>query len=165
MWISDYSGWVVSVIFSLIRFLQAQGNDTFLPIYVLCFAHVLRCYLVGNMFSAPQHSSSLIYSFRCNCGLRTNQRLNVRIKHILTKIRLGNYFANHINNSYGSAIAENLINNHDCASSYSVDLFTILSRPHSHFHLKVLETLHILTHKPSLCKQRESLLCLNLITI
>ena len=31
--------------------------------------------------------------------------------------------------------------------------FTILSKSHSDFHLKVLETVHILTHKPSLCKQ------------
>ena len=81
------------------------------------------------------------------------------------KIRVGNYFADHINNSYGSAIAENLINNRDCASSQSADLFTILSRSHSDFNLKVLETIHILTHKPSLCKQRACLLGLNLITI
>ena len=62
-------------------------------------------------------------------------------------------------------IAEHLINNRDCASSYSVDLLTILSGSHSHFRLKILETIHILTHKPSLCKQRECLLGLNLITI
>ena len=81
------------------------------------------------------------------------------------KIRLGNYFADYINNTYGSAIAEYLINNCDCALSYSADLFTILSRSHSDFHLKVLETIHILTHKLSLCKQRECLLGLNSITI
>ena len=54
-----------------------------------------------------------------------------------TKIRQGIYFADHINNTYGSSIAEHLINNRDCASSYRVDLFTILSRSHSDFHLKV----------------------------
>ena len=82
-----------------------------------------------------------------------------------TKIRLGNYFADHIDNTYGSAIAEHLINNRDCASTYSADLLTILSRSHSDFHLKMLETIYILTHKPSLCKQRECLLGLNVITI
>ena len=116
-----------------------------------------------------QHSSALIYSFLCVCGLqyieRTNQRLDARIKHVPTKIRLGNYFADHINNTHGSSIAEHQINNHDCASSYSADLFTILSRSHSDFHLKVLETNHILTHKASLCKLRKCLLGLNLITI
>ena len=81
------------------------------------------------------------------------------------KIQLGNYFADHINNKYESSIAEHRINNRDCASSYSADLFTILSRSHSDFHLKVLETIHISTYKPSLCKQKECLLGLNLITI
>ena len=70
-----------------------------------------------------------IYSFRCVCSLqcigRTIQRLDARIKHVPTKIRLGNYFADHINNTYGSVIAEHLVNNRDCASSYNVDLFII----------------------------------------
>ena len=76
-----------------------------------------------------------------------------------TNIRLGNYFADYINNTYGSSITEHLINNRDCASSYSADLFTILSRSHSDFHLKVFDTIHILTHEPSLCKQRECFFC------
>ena len=80
--------------------------------------------------------------------MRTNQRLAARIKqHVPTKIQLGNYFADHIDSNYRAAIAEHLINNRDCASSYSVDLFNILSRSNSHFHLKVLETITILTHK------------------
>ena len=64
--------------------------------------------------------------------------MDARIKqYVPTKIRLGNYFTNHIINTYGSAIAAHLINNRDCASSYSANLFTILSRSHSDFHLKV----------------------------
>ena len=170
LFISGYLGLVISVIVLLIRSLLAYGSVTFLPICVSCFAHVLFCHPVGKMFSPPQHSSALIYSFKCICGLqyigRTNQRLDARIKqYVPTKIRLGNYFADHINNTYGSSIAEYLINNRDCASSYSEDLFTILSRSHSDFHLKVLETIHILTHKPSFCKQGECLLGLHLITI
>ena len=111
-----------------------------------------------------------IYSFRCTCGLqyigRTGQRLDARIKqYVPTKIRQENYFADHINNTYRSAIAEHLINNGECASTYSLDLFTILSRSHSDFHHKVFETIYILTHKPSLCKQREYLWGLNVITI
>ena len=118
---------------------------------------------------SPQHSSALIYSFTCTCGLQyigwTGQQVDAIIKqHMPIKIRLWNYFADHINNTYGSAIAERLINNHDCTSTYSVDLFTILSRSPSDFHLKVLETIYISTHKPSLCKQRECLLGLNAIT-
>ena len=69
---------------------------------------------------------------------RTGQRLDARVKlHVPTKIRLGNYFADHINYTYGSAFAEHLINNCECASTYSADLFTILSKSHSDFHLKV----------------------------
>ena len=118
----------------------------------------------------PQQSSSLICSFGCVCVLqyigRTNQCLDSRIKqHVLTKIWQGNYFADWINNTYGASFAEHLINNCNCASLYIENLFTILSKSHSDFHLKVLETIHILTYKPSLCKQRKCLLGLNLIII
>ena len=98
---------------------------------------------------------------RENKSTKWTQELN----NVPTKIQLGNYFADHINNTYGFSIAEHLINNHDCASSSSADLFTILSRSHPDFYLKVLETIHILTHKSSLCKQRKCLFGLNLITI
>ena len=147
LFISGYFGLVISVIVLLMRFLLAYGSVTFLPICVLCFAHVLFCHRVRKMLNPPprQHSSSLIYSFRCVCGLqyirRTNQRVNARIKQLVpTLIQLGNYFADYINNTYGSSIAGYLISSRDCASSYSEDLFTILSRSHSDFHLKVLET-------------------------
>ena len=142
-------------------------------------ACIRRCYFASNLRvvyrtrtvlpsgrkdAPPQHSSASIYSFRCTCGLqytgKTGQGLNVP-----TKIRLGNYVADHINNSYGSAIAEHLKNNRECTSTYSADVLTILSRSHSDFHLKVLETICILTHKPSPCKQRECLLGFNVITI
>ena len=141
-------------------------------------AYVLKCYFSSThgLFSHlvektffPQHSRSLIYSFTYVCRLqyilRTNQCLDSRIKHVPTKIRQGNYFADRINNTYRSSIAEHLINNCNCASSNSVDLFTILRKSHSDYHLKVLETIHIFTHKLSLCKQRECLLGLNLISI
>ena len=100
-----------------------------------------------------QHGSSLIYSFRCDCGLqynrRTNERLDSRIKQLVpTNIRQGNYFADQINNTYASSIAEHLINNRNCASSYSADLFTIPCKSHSDYHQMVLETIRILTHKP-----------------
>ena len=82
-----------------------------------------------------------------------------------TKIRLGNYFPDYINNTYRSAIAKHLINNRECASTFSADLFTILSWSHSDFYRKVLETMYILTHKASLCKEMECLLGLYVSTI
>ena len=36
-----------------------------------------------------------------------------------------------------SSIAEQLIKTHDCAEKLSVDLFSILNKSHSSFHLKV----------------------------
>ena len=59
------------------------------------------------------------------------------------RVQLGSCFADHINNTYGFAIVEHLINNRECASTYSADLFTILSRSHSDFHLKLLDTIHL----------------------
>ena len=43
--------------------------------------------------------------------------------------------------------------------------FTVLSWSSSDFHLKTLETIYILTYTPSLCKQRQCLFSLNVITI
>ena len=62
-----------------------------------------------------------------------------------TKKRQRKYFADRINNTYVSSIEEHLI--HNCPSSYSANLFTILSNSNSDYHLEVLETIHILTHK------------------
>ena len=59
-----------------------------------------------------------------------------------------------VKNTYGSSIAEHLINNCDCGEKFSIDLFSILRKSHSSFDLKVLETIHILSSRPSLCKQR-----------
>ena len=97
----------------------------------------------------------MIYSFKCNCGeqyiVRTNQCLDARIKHHMpTKIREGNWLADKGNNTYGLGIADNPINNRDCTFSYSDDLFTVLIKSHSDFHLKILKTLHILTYQTSL---------------
>ena len=113
-------------------------------------ARVRKCYFSSNLrvvfrtwailtsgrkdvLSLPhhtQHSSSLIHSFRCVCGLqyigRTNQSLDSRIKqHVPTKIRQGNDFADRINNTYESSIAEHLINNRNCVLSYSADFFLL----------------------------------------
>ena len=48
-----------------------------------------------------------------------------------------------LKNIYRSSIVEHLKNNRVCAENFSVDLFTILSKSHSSFHLEVLEIIHI----------------------
>ena len=79
--------------------------------------------------------------------------LDARIKHVPTKIRnfMGGLTDN-LRNTYGFSIAEQLINNRDCTEKFSVDFFSVLSKQHSSFHLKVLETIHILSGRLSLFK-------------
>ena len=124
----------------------------------------------GKDFLPPHHNNPLIYTYKCICGLqyigRTNQRLDARIKHVTTKIRNGTVSPTDIlRNTYGPSIGEHLINNRNCANSFSVDWFSVESKSHSLYHLKILETLYILTNKPALCKQREGLLGLNVINL
>lgn len=52
-------------------------------------------------------------------------------------------------NTSGSAIAEHLINNHQCTS------FSVVSQLHSDIHMKVLEILYIKSLQPSLRKQKK----------
>ena len=53
-----------------------------------------------------------------------------------------------------SAIAENLLNNSDCARNYSDSNFSIISKTRNDYYLRVLESLFIKTFKPNLCKQQ-----------
>ena len=66
--------------------------------------------------------------FWCFCGLnyirKANQNLNARIKHVPKKI--SNVIEGPMDNlwnTYGSFIAEHLINNRYCAEKFSVDFF------------------------------------------
>ena len=112
-------------------------------------------------------------SLTCCCGLcytgRTNQRLEARIKHVPTKIHNFDVgLTDNLKNTYWSSIAEQFINNCDYAEKFSVDLFSILNKAHSSFHLKVFETIYILSGRLSInsedvCKDlilfRRSLQC------
>ena len=70
-----------------------------------------------------------------------------------------------LRNIYVSFMPEHLINNRDSAEKFSVEFFSVLSKLHSSFHLKVLETIRILTDRLSLCKQSKCLLELNIISV
>ena len=141
----------------------SMPNTVFGDIYIYIYIYIY-------ILPTPNIVILWFILLHCVCGLqyigRTNQRLDSRIKHVPTeKKRQGNYFADRMINTYWYSIAEHLINNRNSAASNNSDLFTILSKSHSDYRLKVLETIHILCHKPSLCKQKECLLCLNLISI
>ena len=116
----------------------------------------------------PYHISSLIYKYTCGCGgdyiggtsnrldLRIKQRLSARILNLELK-------RGQLVNTSGSSIADHMINNRECVADFNVDRFSILSRSHSLYHLKVLETLYVRSLQPSLCKQRDCLLGSNVI--
>ena len=116
----------------------------------------------------PHHINSVIYKYTCSCGSdyigRTSNRLDLRIKeHLPARILNIELKRGQFVNTSGSSIADHMINSRECVTDFNVDRFSNLSRSHSLYHLKVLETLHVRSLEPSLCKQRDCLLGLNVI--
>ena len=96
----------------------------------------------------------------------TSDRLDLRIKqHLPARILNLELKRGQLANTSGSSIAEHIINSRECVADFNVDRFSILSRSHSIFHLKVLETLYVRYLQPSLCKQKDCLLELNVISL
>ena len=60
-----------------------------------------------------------------------------------------------------SAIGQHLLDNPDCAKLYNNDMFRIIGRARSSFHLAVLESIYI-QKKPPLCRQKELIISLGL---
>ena len=54
-----------------------------------------------------------------------------------------------------SAIGQHLLDNPDCAKLYNDDMFQIIGRARSSFHLAILGSIYIQTKKPPLCRQKE----------
>ena len=87
----------------------------------------------------------------------TSQRLEGRIaQHVPKKIVkcLGAPLDGKETISTTSAIAEHLLNNPDCGAKYSKNMFSVVSHGRSEFHLKVLESINIMSKDPILCKQK-----------
>ena len=61
-----------------------------------------------------------------------------------------------------SAIGQHLLDNPDCAKLYYDDIFRIIGRARSSFHLAVSESIYFQTKKPSLCRQKEFVFSLGL---
>ena len=118
----------------------------------------------------PHQIDSVIYKYTCSCGSdyvgRTSNRLDLCIRqHLPTRILNLRLIRGHLANASGSSIAERMINSREYVADFNVDRFSILSRSHSLFHLKGLNTLYIRSLQPSLCKQRDCLLGLNVISL
>ena len=116
------------------------------------------------------HINSVIYKYTCSCGSdyidRYSNRLDLRIRqHLPARILNLRLIRGQLANIFGSSIAEHMINSWECVANFNIDRFSILSRLHSLFHLKVLQTLYVRSLQPSLCKQRDCLLGLNVISL
>ena len=61
-----------------------------------------------------------------------------------------------------SAIGQHLVPSPECAKAYTGDNFRIVGQARSSFHLSVLESVHIKTQKPVLCRQKEFVFSLGL---
>ena len=118
----------------------------------------------------PPHINSVIYKYTCSCDSdyvgRTFNRLDLHIRqHLPARILNLRLIRGQLANTSGSSIAEHMINSRECVADFNVDRFSILSRSHSLFHLKLLETLYVRSFEPSFCKQRDCLLGLNVISL
>ena len=94
----------------------------------------------------PHHINLVIYKYTCSCGSdyigRTSNRLDLRIKqHLPTRVLNHELKRGQLVNTSGSSVAEHMINNRECVVVFNVDRFSILSRSHSLYHLKVLDNL------------------------
>ena len=115
--------------------------------------------------------SNIVYEFLDHCDsrdvCRTSQRLQDRImQHVPKSVRTGQFsqdsaafncsckLTNH-EPSCDSAIGQHLLTNQSCASHYSDDRFSILSKGYSAFHLSALEATYIEVSQPILCRRKE----------
>ena len=92
--------------------------------------------------------SFIVYLFNCSSGSYdtrgSSQRLDVKIKqHVPAKIIFPDLPMEILNNTFGSSIADHLLNNPKHAIKFSVGFLSILSKSHSLFHQKILETIYI----------------------
>ena len=116
----------------------------------------------------PHHINSAIYRYTCSCGSdyigRTSNRLDLRIRqHLSARVLNLELKRGQLVNTSGSSIADHMINSRECVADFNVDRFSILSRSHSIYHVKVFKIIYVRSLQPSLCKPRDCLLGLYVI--
>ena len=124
-------------------------------------------------------ASNVVYQYKCHCDSRyvgrTSQRLFERIKQHIPKLIRSKTCANDRTElarqcklaaktdcyddyqAYASSIGQHLSENLACAQHYDDNMFTVIARGRSVFHLKVLESTIIQLSKPILCRQKDFL--------
>ena len=125
------------------------------------------------------NASNVVYEFKCHCDSkyvgRTSQRLFERITQHIPKLIRSKTCANDRTEfarqcksaaktdcydeyrAYASAIGQHLSENPSCAQNYNDQMFTVIARGRSLFHLKALESTIIQLTKPILCRQKDFL--------
>ena len=114
---------------------------------------------------AGTQKSSVVYEFTCQCDSgyvgRTTQRFEDRTKqHVPSNIRNKTHPQRErpprsckskiTTKTCDSAIGQHLLENPDCAKNYNGDMFRIIGKSRSSFHLAVLESIYISTKKHSI---------------
>ena len=113
--------------------------------------------------------SMVVYQFKCYCDNsyigQTTRQLKKRYKeHIPICVEKFLKFSEKeketkpmkiVNAMKRSAIAEHLVNNHNCAENFSVERFKIIKNCGNVFDLIKMEAICILNRKPTLCRQKE----------
>ena len=124
----------------------------------------------------PTHAlSNLVYEFSCYCGSgyvgKTTQTLMKRTRQHVPACVI-NYgkaiknsdvevfkrtkkFTSVLRARENSSIAQHLVDNEQSLLNFNFDRFRIIARGRNHFHLDVMESIHITTKKPKICKQLE----------
>ena len=117
-------------------------------------------------------TSNVVYRFVCHCNKwyigSTSRRLQTRIKeHVPKCVRTlipstdsdsgadVNLNLTQERAKAKSSVAEHLLDNKECLRHYNDNMFEIIARARSSYHLCVLESTYIMSWEPSLCKMKE----------
>ena len=161
------------------KVIRSNVEEVYNSVKVRIIYSTRSCFPASRKDAIPILSiSNVIYQYKCkNCDCsyigRTTKRLYDRIcEHVPRCIRQPSQVPNETsyclrtrnkksNNPYEiptyakSAIGDHLIENPDCATKFTLNDFTILSRARTNFHLNVLEAILINKSKPLLCRQKQ----------
>ena len=125
------------------------------PCHLLCFFHIIILFLSILLSDSPLYIFTLIL-FTASIFIFHSPLLTVLIIDFCFKMALKRA------NILQHTISYYTFNNPDCAKLYNDDMFRIIGRARSSFHLAVLESIYIQTKKLPLCRQKEFFFSLGL---
>ena len=131
------------IIFLSKPLLKVQLKDPIPDLNKSCAVYKLNCFCERSYISqASRHLKARMKKYLPPCVLKIIEE-DPEIKTTATK-----------NAAKRSSVAENLINNRDCARKYEVSRLKIVHHCNSFFDPVKLEAISIFLKKPELCKQK-----------